>query len=67
MWITPDMTIDEVLQRYPETIVIFARHGVECPGCCAASYDNIAQGAQIHKADLDQLLQELNALVVTRN
>ena len=60
-------TIDEVIRRYPETIPIFARYGVECPGCCAAAYDNIAQGAHIHKADLEQLLQELNALVTTRN
>jgi len=63
MRITKDMTIEEVVQQFPETIQVFSRHGVVCVGCSAAQYDNIEQGAILHGLDSDHLLQELNACI----
>ena len=66
MQITKEMTIEEVIQQFPETIQVFSLYGVGCVGCSAAQYDNIGQGASIHGLDTDQLLQELNACIAAR-
>lgn len=66
MHITKDMTIEEVVQQFPETVQVFSRHGVGCLGCSAAQYDNIEQGAALHGLDADQLVQELNACIGAR-
>lgn len=67
MWITKEMTIEEVVQRYPETIQVFARYGVGCLGCSAAQYDNIEVGAQVHGVNVDQLVEELNQSIAVQN
>jgi hybrid cluster-associated redox disulfide protein len=66
MQITKDMTIEEVVQRFPETIQVFSRYGVGCLGCSAAHYDNIEQGAVIHGLDADRLVDDLNACLAAR-
>ena len=63
MRITKDMTIEEVVQHFPETVQVFSRHGVGCVGCSAAQYYNIEQGAVLHGLDIDLLVQELNACI----
>lgn len=63
MRISKDMTIEEVIQQFPETIQVFSRYGVGCLGCSAAQYDNIEQGAALHGLDAEQLVLELNACI----
>lgn len=67
MEITKEMTIEEVVQRYPETVAVFARYGVGCLGCSAAEYDNIEVGAKVHGVNIDQLVRELNEAIGARN
>ena len=66
MAITKDMTVDEVVRRFPETAQVFSRHGVPCVGCSAAQEDSVAQSAAVHGLDPDQLVDELNAAVLPR-
>jgi hybrid cluster-associated redox disulfide protein len=58
--ITREMTIEEVMRRYPETIEAFEQHGLRCSGCCVSSYENIEEGALSHGVDIEELLVELN-------
>ncbi len=58
--ITQDMTIEEVIRRFPGTVGAFESHGLRCAGCCVSSYENIREGALSHGADLDGLLEDLN-------
>jgi len=58
--ITPWMTVEEILLCYPETIPIFAQHGLACPGCSLAAFDSLEQGAKAHGVDLTTLIRELN-------
>ncbi|MDO9081367.1 MAG: DUF1858 domain-containing protein [Desulfuromonadales bacterium] len=62
--INKEMTIEEIIQRYPQTIPIFARFGLECVGCQIASYEALEHGAGVHHVDVEQLLKELNSVVV---
>ncbi len=62
MKITKDMGIEEVVNKYPETIKVFMQAGLGCLGCSAARFENIEQGAQVHGIDIDQLIADLNEI-----
>ncbi len=61
--ITKKMPITEVVEKYPETVSVFAEHGLHCIGCIAARFENIEQGAAAHGVDADKLVAELNKAV----
>ena len=62
--ITPEMAIGEVIDKYPDTIHIFVKHGLGCVGCAAARFENIRQGAVAHGVDVDLLMKDLNDTVL---
>ena len=63
MAITKDMSILEVVQKYPDTVDVFVNAGMGCLGCAAAHVENIEQGAMAHGIDVDQLVKDLNTVV----
>ncbi|MGC9332980.1 MAG: DUF1858 domain-containing protein [Anaerolineae bacterium] len=65
--ITKQMPIGEVVQKYPQTIEVFLRHGLMCFGCAIARFENVEQGAQAHGIDAEKLLADLNAAVAETN
>ena len=58
--ISKEMTITDILRRYPETLPVFERHGLDCYDCQIADFEQLEHGATVHKVDLDVLLAELN-------
>ena len=58
--ITEDMNIREVIDKYPETISVFAKHNMGCIGCIAASFEKISDIAAVHGIDVKQFVKELN-------
>jgi len=58
-----DMTIQEVVSNYPETINVFIQHGLGCIGCHVAAFENLEQGAMAHGVNVDDLMRDLNAVV----
>ena len=63
MTITKDMSIMEVVQKYPDTIEVFMNSGMGCLGCAAAHFENIEQGALARGIDVDALMAGLNEVV----
>ena len=63
MAITKDMSILEVVQKYPDTVDVFVNAGMGCLGCAASHFENIEQGAMAHGIDVDQLVKDLNTVV----
>ena len=63
MAITKDMSILEVVQKYPDTVDVFVNAGMGCLGCAAAHFENIEQGAMAHGIDVDQLVKDLNTVI----
>lgn len=63
MAIAKDMSILEVVQKYPDTVDVFVNAGMGCLGCAAAHFENIEQGAMAHGIDVDQLVKDLNTVV----
>jgi hybrid cluster-associated redox disulfide protein len=61
--ITKEMPIGEVVQKYPQTIEVFLRHGLMCFGCAIARFENIEQGAIAHGINVEALMKDLNTAV----
>jgi len=58
--ITKNMSIVEIVQQYPETLQVFAKHGLGCVGCAAARFENLEAGAKVHGLDVNNFVEELN-------
>jgi hybrid cluster-associated redox disulfide protein len=58
--ITADMSIEDVLARYPQTGHVLFRHKLSCAGCYVSRFHSVAVSAKEFNIDLDKLLSELN-------
>jgi len=61
--ITKEMKIEEILQKYSQTVEVFLKYGFHCFGCAAASFENLEEGAKAHGVDTDKLVEELNEAI----
>jgi hybrid cluster-associated redox disulfide protein len=58
--IDKDMKIEEVLRRFPQTIAVLRRFGIDCDQCQLSEFENLEHGAKVHGIDLQALLASLN-------
>lgn len=58
--ITKEMTIGEVIQKYPKIAFIFIDYGLHCIGCPMAVPETIEEAAKLHRIDLKKFLTDLN-------
>ncbi len=63
--ITKEMTIGEVVTKYPETRETFMEWGLHCYGCAIAQFENIEQGATAHGIPVDDLIKALNESIIS--
>lgn len=54
-----NLTVSEVLSRWPQTIPVFLRHRMACIGCTMAPFETLADVAAIYGLQLPQFLGEL--------
>jgi hybrid cluster-associated redox disulfide protein len=62
MEITKDMIIGELLEAKPEAAEILLSMGMHCLGCPSARGETIGQACEVHGVDVDEILDEINAL-----
>lgn len=58
--IRKDMTILQVLTRYPRLKAVFHNYKMACCGCFAADCDTVEQVALAHGLDPADVLRDLN-------
>ena len=61
--ITRDMTLGELVERFPQAAMLMAKRGMHCIGCHMAAWETVEQGARAHgmsDKDIDQMLDEMN-------
>jgi hybrid cluster-associated redox disulfide protein len=58
--ITAESVVQDVIDGHPQTILVFARHGLACAGCTISPFHTIADGAREHALSLEPLLRDLN-------
>jgi len=61
--LVPDLTVAEVLDRWPQTIPLFFRYRMACVGCPVARFETLAEVAAIYGLNLSRLLSELEQIV----
>ena len=61
--ITEDMTIRDVIEKFPETATVFAKYNIGCIGCIAASFERIKDIAGVHGTDIKAFVKDLNDAV----
>lgn len=66
MSITKDITIEEVVTKHPETMMVFMKHGLHCVGCHVSAFESIEQGAMAHGIDVNALVTDLNKVVSSK-
>lgn len=57
--IDPDMTVDEIMRRWPSTIGVAIRHGMLCVGCPIGVFHTVTDACAAHKVDEDAFSAEL--------
>jgi hybrid cluster-associated redox disulfide protein len=66
MTITKDIKIEEVVKQYPETMMVFMKHGLHCVGCHVSAFESIEDGAMAHGINVDALVADLNRVISSR-
>jgi hybrid cluster-associated redox disulfide protein len=61
--ITADTLVCDVVAAYPQTVLVFVRHGLHCPGCYIAPFHTLADTAREYQIAVAPLLRELNQAV----
>ncbi len=46
--ITENMTVGDVIEKYPEAAEIFGKHGLSCIGCSVNAFETVGVGARGH-------------------
>ncbi|MBO7215160.1 MAG: DUF1858 domain-containing protein [Clostridia bacterium] len=59
--ITKDTLIMEAVELNPNAPEILLSYGMHCLGCAIAHGETIAEAAEVHGIDVDELLAKLNA------
>lgn len=55
-----DMSVDEVMREWPQTIQVFIKNHMLCIGCALATYHSVDYAANEHDLDTPVLLLELD-------
>ncbi len=66
MTISKENTIEEVVTRYPESVMVFMKHGLHCVGCHVSAFESIEEGAMAHGIDVDALVADLNKIALSK-
>ena len=58
--ITGDTKIFDVLEVNPNAPEILMSYGMHCLGCALAHGETVGEAANVHGADLEKMLEDLN-------
>lgn len=59
--IDPDMTMDEIMRRWPATIRVLIRHGMLCIGCPIGVFHTVTDACAAHEIDEEPFSRKLLA------
>jgi hybrid cluster-associated redox disulfide protein len=61
-----NLTVAEVLARWPQTIPVFIHHRMACVGCVMAPFETLIEVALVYHLDLDCFMRELQQAIETK-
>ena len=60
--ITPDMSIEEVLDCWPDSIHFFIEQRMACVGCCLSTFDTLEDALKVYGLPRENILDLLNGM-----
>ena len=57
--IDPQMTVDEIMRRWPETMRVMMRHKMLCIGCPIGIFHTVRDACEAHRLDEETFSREL--------
>lgn len=57
--LTPDITVADLLCKWPETIPIFIKHRMACVGCSVSAFETVRSAAAVYQLPFEAFLEEL--------
>ena len=64
--ITADSLVQDVIDRHPQTVIVFVRYRLQCAGCDISPYHTIADSAREHAISVEPLLGDLNRALAAK-
>lgn len=64
--IVKEMTIGEVIKKYPKAIFVFLDYGLHCVGCpmgVGEGAETIEEAAKLHRIEIKKFLKDLNKAI----
>ncbi|MCB1425865.1 MAG: DUF1858 domain-containing protein [Zhengella sp.] len=58
-----DMTIEEVMDAWPDTVSVVLHHGMFCVGCPIAGFHTVVDAAHEHAVDLERFTTDLQGAI----
>ena len=62
--ITPDLLIEDILDRWPATIALFLENRMACVGCSLSAFDTLEEALEVYNLRQEEILPLLNDMVV---
>lgn len=59
VYITPDLSVQDALQAYPELVQVFFRHKMDCVGCYLQRFCTLEDAAVSYTIPPNDLLAEI--------
>jgi hybrid cluster-associated redox disulfide protein len=58
-----EMSLDEIMRRWPATIGVFIRHGMLCVGCPIGIFHNVRDACDAHAVNRARFEDELRVVI----
>jgi len=65
-YVTEDMTVGDVITKYPVAAEIFGKHGLSCIGCSVNTMEAVGMGARGHgmsDEEIQSMIKEANEAI----
>ena len=62
-WDNPDLSLDDLMAHWPETIAVFKRHEMLCVGCLVGSFHTVIDACAEYGLEVDAFYAELAASI----
>ena len=59
----PDLPLEDLMARWPETIPVFIRHRMLCVGCLVSPFHTVIDACGEYSLDVDRFYRELTSAV----
>jgi hybrid cluster-associated redox disulfide protein len=57
--IDTQMTVDQVLQAWPQAFSVFMKHKTKCPGCFMQRFCTLKEVADTYQLSVERLIDEI--------